>query len=269
MTKFDELGDKCKSFEDVESMRRLDPSVPILARADGRAFHSFCRDLLKPLDCRFINLMQETTKRLVEEVNADLGYVQSDEISLVFLPKEGTDPFFGGRVQKLCSTLTALATLYFNAGLDRNHLSKKKEEFPTFDCRVWNVPNIVEAANAFLWRELDATKNSVSAFAQFYFSHKSLQGQSTKEKKLRLKEEKCIDWDLLSSEQRRGTYFKRVKRLIPFSKEEIERLPAKHQARTNPDLLVLRSKVERFEPSKYLHLLSEEELVKELFEQEL
>ena len=36
----DDLGDRMKAYEAVEAQRRLDPTLPMLARLDGRSFSS-------------------------------------------------------------------------------------------------------------------------------------------------------------------------------------------------------------------------------------
>ena len=38
-----DLGDRMKAYEGHESNRRFMPFIPILARLDGKAFHTFCR----------------------------------------------------------------------------------------------------------------------------------------------------------------------------------------------------------------------------------
>lgn len=51
----------------------------------------------------------------------------------------------------------------------------------------------------------------------------------------------------MSSTFKRGTYVKRFKTSKPFTSEEIEKLPAKHQARKNPNLVIERSVVKEIE----------------------
>jgi tRNA(His) guanylyltransferase len=51
---------------------------------------------------------------------------------------------------------------------------------PHFDCRVFQLPSKDEAANAFLWRAMDARKNAISMVAQSKFSHKKLHGKGQK-----------------------------------------------------------------------------------------
>lgn len=59
--------------------------------------------------------------------------------------------------------------------------------------------------------------------------------------------QKGINFNDYPSFFKRGSYVRRVKKFIKFSTEELEKLPAKHEARMNPDLTVERSVVERVE----------------------
>src|SRR5574343_461038 len=151
----DTLGDYMKKLEkQLPSASRAEKGKPLIARLDGRAFHSFTRGLQRPFDAALTQLMQETTQRLVKETNALIGYTQSDEITLIWYEAEETpsDYIFGGRCQKLNSILASTATGYFVKRLPEL-LPEKKHLNPVFDCRVWQVPSIRDAYLALLWRE--------------------------------------------------------------------------------------------------------------------
>jgi tRNA(His) guanylyltransferase len=215
MSSKDNLGDKLKYFEGIESDRHAIKGLPIMARLDGRSFSKFTKGLERPFDSRMSRLMQETTRFLVKETRALLGYTQSDEITLAwFLPYEGESEYdFGGKYQKLVSTYASLATGYFNNNLGLV-LPEKANFIPTFDCRVWQVPTTRLVYLNFLWREQDATKNSISMAAHHYFSHKELQGKNSKEKIVML-ESKRIDWAGYPTHFKRGSYFQRKSYLKP------------------------------------------------------
>lgn len=238
--KKDSLGDRMKKYEGIEADRILLPGLPICARLDGRAFHTFTRGLDRPYDERLSTMMIETTKRLVEETHALIGYTQSDEISLIYAPATDTSELlFGGRVSKLTSTLASIATAHFNE-MRRELLPSKG--IATFDCRVWNVPSKEEAVNAIQWRELDATKNSISMAASAYYSHKALQNKSSSQKQ-ELLFQKGINWNNYPDFFKRGTYVKRVTASRKLTQIELNKLPEKHQARMNPDMEYTRSSV--------------------------
>lgn len=241
----DAMGDRMKMYEGMESSRRLLPLIPVVARLDGRAFHTFCKGLERPFDKRFHDLMVDTTRALVDETAAKIGYTQSDEISLVWHVEDPKgENYFGGRVQKMASVLAASATAFFNRQLP-SRIPEKAAYLPMFDARVWGVPNQEEAANALLWRERDATRNSILATAQAHFSHKELQGLNTKQLQEKLFQERGINWGVdTPTWAKRGTWLRRATRSTPFTAEEIESLPPMHAARRNPGLVITRSVLE-------------------------
>lgn len=65
---------------------------------------------------------------------------------------------------------------------------------PVFDCRVWQVPSKEEAINNFMWRELDAKKNSISMSARTYYSHDELHGKTADEMQEMLWQ-KGVNWN--------------------------------------------------------------------------
>jgi tRNA(His) 5'-end guanylyltransferase len=191
--------------------------------------------------------MISTTTFLVERMNAVIGYTQSDEITLcLYTDSHEVELFFNGRLQKLTSIAASMATAHFNINLGVS-IPEKAGNMAFFDCRVWNVPSLMEAANVFIWRELDATKNAISMAAQHYFSHNVLQNKNGKEMQEMLFSEKGVNFNDYPSFFKRGSYIRRVRRMVKFTADEIDRLPAKHEARRNPDLTIDRSVVERVE----------------------
>lgn len=237
----DDLGDRMKLYEQAEAGRRLMPLLPALARIDGRCFSQFTRGLERPYDARLSRLMQSVTAFLVAETNACVGYTQSDEISLAWLSTDfNSQIFFDGKIQKMCSVLAAMASVEFNRlcpiELPLDYAMKR----PVFDCRVWNVPSVTEGANAFLWREIDATKNSVAMAARAYYSHKELDGKGRADMQDML-HDKGVNWNDYPAFFKRGSYIQRRVSSRPFTAEEIDRLPPKHEARANPALVVERT----------------------------
>ena len=242
----DSLSNRMKTYEMAEAGRCLMPGLPVMLRLDGKSFSNFTRGLKRPFDKRLTDIMIATTKFLVEETNAVIGYCQSDEISLVLYTEDhNTQLFFDGRIQKLTSVVASMATAFFNRELPVC-LPEKADKIAYFDCRVWNVPSLVEAANTLIWRELDATKNAISMAAQHYYSHKELHEKNGSEKQEMLFA-KGVNFNDYPSFFKRGSYVRRVHKLVKFSIDELARLPEKHEARRNPDLVYERSVVERVE----------------------
>jgi tRNA(His) 5'-end guanylyltransferase len=248
--KRDEFGDRMKAYEAIETSRRLDTSLPVYARIDGRGFSKFTRGMRRPFDPRMTAAMQEATRHLVAATDARLGYTQSDEISLIW--EVGRDNpesqmFFDGKVQKLCSVLAGLATAAFMRAVATSpdlEFAAYADRLPHFDARAFNLPSREEGANAFLWREMDATRNAVSMTAHANFSAKSLHGVSVAGMRERL-QAAGIAFDAYPDAFRRGSYFRRVTEERVLAPEELARIPEKH--RPPADQKVLRSSVKAVE----------------------
>lgn len=209
MSSKDSLGDRLKDYENIETGKRFIPMVPIYARLDGRSFSKFTKGLNRPYCVRMSVIMEEVTKYLVKETGALTGYTQSDEISLCWLQDSYySEVFFAGKVQKMVSTLSALATAKFvQLALERlpdNCASR----LPTFDARVFQVSNVTELANCFLWRVQDAVKNSIQMTAQHHFSHKDLQGLNQKDQLEKL-ESAGVIWGNYPAFFKEGIFVKR------------------------------------------------------------
>lgn len=240
----DALGDRMKQYEMAEAGRMLLPMTPVLMRLDGKCFHTFTRGLNRPYDTSFQELMCRTAMFLLRETNAKCVYVQSDEISLAwYSPLYASQIWFNGRVQKMTTVAAGMAAAFFNS--QRADLLPSKAElppkrYPVFDARVWNVPTLTEAVNYFLWREQDATRNSISMAAQHYYSSKQLHGKSSKQMQDML-HSKGVNWNDYPDSFKRGVYGRKEAVTRAYEAEELDNLPAKHAARTNPDLTVDRT----------------------------
>lgn len=237
----DDFGDRMKEFEQMEAGRKALPLLPIIIRLDGKGFSRWTKGLERPFDEKLSRLMIEVTEQLVDHFNACVGYTQSDEISLVLYSDDyKKENYFNGKIQKLVSVSASVATAYFNTYASRIFAGKP---LAFFDSRVWTVPNKMEAANAILWREQDATKNSVSMAAREYYSHKELHKQGRADM-MDMLMEKGVNWNNYPAFFKRGTFVQRVKKFSKFTPDEIERLPAQHAARNNPDLQIERQVIE-------------------------
>jgi tRNA(His) guanylyltransferase len=240
------FGDRMKGYEGAEAGRRLMPLLPICARIDGKTFSRFTQKLARPYDERLSRLMVEVTVALVTETDALIGYTQSDEISLVFYSDSPQQQvYLDGRVQKMTSILTSMATARFNAQLPRC-IPEKAGAAALFDGRVWSVPNQVEAANTLLWREQDATKNSISMAARALYPHKELHGKSTAQMQ-ELLFARGVNWNDYPAFFKRGTFVQRRRVERPFSAAELDALPEKHNARRDPNLTLSRAEVRALE----------------------
>lgn len=246
----DDFGDRMKGYEAVETDRRLDTSLPVYARIDGRGFSKFTKGMNRPYDERMSLCMIGATKHLVEQTHAKIGYTQSDEISLLW-NLDGSNPkeqmFFDGKVQKLVSVLAGMATAAFMKQVldhEDSSFSAYADKLPHFDARVFNLPSEQEAANSLLWREQDAERNAVSMAAQHYFSHKELQFKSKREMLLML-DQKGVKFHEYPRFFTNGTFLRRETIEKCLSAEEWCAIPEKH--RQEQDCLVTRSEVREME----------------------
>lgn len=215
----DSLGDRMKGFETLEAGRQMMPGLPVIARLDGRAFHTFCRGLDRPFCRAMSECMRLTTSDLVEEFHASVGYTQSDEITLVW--REPT--LFGSRYQKMTSILAGYASATFTQMVPL-FLPQKAQLVPCFDCRVFQVPTLGEALNCLIWRERDCTKNSISMAAQSVFSHKELQNKNGSQMQEMLFQ-KGINFNDYPVRFKRGIYVKRQVEERELTEEELARIP--------------------------------------------
>ena len=223
----DELGKRMKKYEN-QSDRQLVRKQPVIIRVDGRAFHTFARELNKPFDDILIDSMQETMRYLCKNIGGCvLGYCQSDEISLLLqdYKNEETQPWFEYRVNKLCSVVASMATFAFNRFFENNvsdfydKCAKNEEEFEKnknrievllrccdkgalFDARAFTLP-FYEVTNYFYWREADAMRNSIEMVGHANFSQKQLHKVNAEGIKKMLAE-KGIDYDKIPTYKRRG-----------------------------------------------------------------
>ena len=222
------LGDRMKDYENVNRFY-LTRRMPLVIRLDGRAFHTFCKGLEKPYDGIFAKSMQATAFNLCKNIEGcKLAYTQSDEISLLLIDYDEleTQAWFDKNLQKMVSTSSSMATLYFNVAFkeladcwcedyyypawntseedDKYYDALRKAQFTaTFDSRAFCLPK-EEVANYYIWRQKDATRNSINSLAQANFSHKSLQGLNVNQVQDKLVNEKGINWNDQLTEFKRG-----------------------------------------------------------------
>lgn len=231
MANKDSLGDRMKCYENV-TRNYLTRRAPVIIRIDGKAFHSFTRGFKKPFDGIFVKSMQETMKYLCENIQGCvLGYTQSDEITLVIIDYEKIEScaWFDNNIQKMASISASMATLAFNKYFSANvykYIEDYKKEHQLifieednkyyntlidaikkgamFDSRVFTLPK-EEVVNCVIWRQQDATRNSINSVGQANFSHKQLQNKSCNDVQDMLMSEKGINWNDYTTTLKRGS----------------------------------------------------------------
>ena len=257
---FNTLGDWCKWLEKNFSCEIMIPTLPVIVRLDGNNFHNWTKGLERPFDKNLTKLMVETTKFLVQETNALIGYTQSDEITLILYTNDKKKSVYNaGKKQKILSKLTSKCTNFFNE--KRKELLPDHNKLAVFDCRIFQTPTLHDACLQLLWRENDAVKNSISMLAQSLFSHKQLQNLNSDELQDKMMLEKNVNWNNLETRFKRGTYIKRIVSRQPFSVEELGRLPEKHKAHTDPNLVVTRSVIREMNYPIFSKITNKEDVI--------
>jgi tRNA(His) 5'-end guanylyltransferase len=196
----DSLGDRMKGYENAYRVY-LPKRMPVLVRIDGKAFHTYTKGLNRPWDLSLEACMDKAAIALCEGIQgSQIAYVQSDEISILIHNYKTivSEAWFDNNLQKIVSVSSSIATRFFNKRAD-NYYSDKDA---LFDSRVWVLPES-EVCNYFIWRQQDATRNSISMFAQSLFSHKQLQN-----KKMADMQDMCYEighnWHDLPTRLKRG-----------------------------------------------------------------
>ena len=189
MAKYSKMEQALREYEDKDKTR-LPAEEYVLLRIDGRAFHTYTRNLKRPYDSDLMEAMRRTSQALVEGMQGvRLAYTQSDEISLLITgwknESQETAPSiqFGGVARKLISISASIATAAFNqTRLDQECLLGDYEhpKLATFDSRVWSFSQTKEGRQLvieyFMNRRADCLRNSVQMAARARFPHKALQG---------------------------------------------------------------------------------------------
>lgn len=224
----DALGSRMKTYYETVSRTKLMRRTPVVLRIDGKAFHTFTRKFHKPFDDVLIGSMQDTMKYLCQNImGCVLGYTQSDEISLLLIDydKLTSEAWFDYEVQKMASISASMATFAFfrtisnriNDLINMQDPAKYGENDPAdiyasaawnigamFDARCFNIPK-EEVTNYFLWRQLDAARNSVQMTGHAEFSQKEMHGLSNSMIQDKLFLERGINWNDLPTVYKRGS----------------------------------------------------------------
>lgn len=198
----DSLGDRMKSYE--SSFRHTLPiRLPVILRIDGKAFHTYTKNCKRPVDENLIYCMDETAKYLCKNIQgAQIAYVQSDEISILINNYQALDtqPWFDNNVQKMVSISAGMASAYFT--MQSSRIFDGTPKLAVFDSRAFLVPS-EDVVNYFLWRQQDATRNSVQMLARTLYSHKELLGKVNSDL-----QEMCFqkghNWNNCATSQKRG-----------------------------------------------------------------
>lgn len=230
----DDLGDRMKALEAFETERRFLPGLPIYCRIDGRGFSKFTRGMRRPFDVRMTDAMIDTAKTIVEQTHATIGYVQSDELSFVWIPNANGDIWFDRKIAKMTSVLAGMATAAFIKSIMQrfDNAQELLQKLPHFDARVICMPSASEASNMLLWRSNDCVKNSISMATSHYYSHSELQGKKSSDKHEMLFA-KGINWANYPYSFKNGTFIRKKTTHRLLTIQELQKIPEKYRPDAN------------------------------------
>ena len=177
MSNKDSLGDRQKSYEAC-SRDFLLPNTPVIIRVDGKAFHTYCRNMEKPFDTKFISAMTRAANAVAGQIQGfKFGYVQSDEATFVLTDYDThqTQGWFNYNKSKMISISSALMTYFFSEFMEHSYLDASP--LPIFDSRAFNVPH-TDVVNNVLWRAKDWQRNSLQMYCRAHFSQKAMHGKN-------------------------------------------------------------------------------------------
>jgi tRNA(His) 5'-end guanylyltransferase len=202
----DELGARMKTFYEDPLRFSLPRQTYVVVRIDGKNFHTFTAKLPRPYCRPLADALDAAALHLVSQVpGACFAYGQSDEYSLL-LTDFATPMWFDGSVQKIASVSASLFTGAFNAAFVRDGL--EAPPFAAFDARVLAVARRDEVKSYFVWRQLDASANSLNMLASAHYSHAELSGVSESGKH-DLLHAKGVNWAKEPADFKRGRVVRR------------------------------------------------------------
>lgn len=203
------LGDRMKQYE-ASYEQHMISRLPVIIRVDGKGFSKWTKKVgaYKPFDENLMTAMSTTMCDTADRIEGCVfGYTQSDEMTFVLRNDQSLEstPWFGNRVQKICSIVASIVTA--------NFAKFYPQAAPAyFDARVFLVPSLAEAHNALVWRQNDAVKNSISAACYYEVARvvgkktarKMMHGLNQKQQQELLFQEAKINWNNYATKVKRG-----------------------------------------------------------------
>jgi len=223
-------------------------TLPLVARLDGKNFSKITKCLEKPFDRHLGLVMRMCTMSLMKDTGADIGYTQSDEISLIWLPDVDNkkELYHGGKQLKIVSDLASRLTWEFK---DIKNILNFNDAFVTkkhlFDCRVFSMPDNNALSYYLIDRRDDCMRNGIYLATRCYYSHQELLGKPRGIQLILLGNKGINFFEHYPDHFKVGATYFRKKELTKFTQSEISDFPEHHEARTNPNLEVERSVIHR------------------------
>ncbi|MEG3954146.1 tRNA(His) guanylyltransferase Thg1 family protein [Microcoleus sp. herbarium2] len=192
---------KMRELEYFHSLRLL-PETHTVIRADGRSFSKFTSSSFdKPFDLKFHELMVETAKALLSELDGIYAYTESDEISVLFPPDWD---LFDRSLEKIVSISASIASATF---------TRAAQTAVSFDSRICSAANKSQVVDYFLWRQADAARCALNGWSYWMLRKNGETGENAavilEKQSVAFKNELLfqngINFNELPAWQRRGT----------------------------------------------------------------
>lgn len=217
------LKDRVDSYKEVSDYKLLN-RLPIIISINGRSSSKTTSLLDKPYSSKFAECMLAVTLKLCNEIEGALfAYHHNDEIVLIIRNDQTpeTAPWFDNKLQKICSVVSSLATLYFNVYINKVDLNILGDYI--FTSQIFAVPNIMEATNTIVYKQQNNFHTSIQ-FACFYELLKKsydkntikdmLAGLSIDEKIDLLNQECNVDFNQYPISFRRGAACYKIPKIV-------------------------------------------------------
>ena len=173
----DELGNRIKTFYEDPARVLLPRKTFVIVRVDGRAFHTYTAAFERPYCRPLADALDRAAVALSREMDGfAFAFGQSDEYSFLLsdFGRDDSRMWFEGSIQKIASVSASIFTAAFAKTFDG--------PAATFDARVFAIPQHEEVEKYFVWRQVDASRNSLNMLASAFYSHEELLGRSEREK---------------------------------------------------------------------------------------
>lgn len=232
---FNDMGNHIKLNEEMlPPGGRFQSGRPLVVRLDGSGFSRYTKDLCRPFDLTYRQIMVEVSKDLAVHYQADLFYTQSDEITLVwfnmsYIGRHGVNNVlpFDGRHKKIISETAGRCTSMFNK-LTYERMPHKRGQIAYFDSRAYQPYTDDIALLSVRWRILDSIKNAVNQCLYFLEpNHNKFKGVKHQDRIKLLRDHETFDWDGTPSWLKEGTLMYKAKVLKDVG--DLTHIPEKYR----------------------------------------
>ena len=209
MNKEFSLEDRMKDYYEHSYRIKLPRRLPVIMRLDGKAFHTFTKNFKRPFDISLMDMMNKTAIHLCSQIQgSQIAYVQSDEISILIhnYKKINSESWFDNNIQKMTSISAGMASSYFTnlySESSQCYRDDHRKKLVIFDSRVFVLPE-TEVNNYFVWRQQDATRNSIEMVAQSMYSSKELHKKNCNMLQEMIFQKSGENWNNYPTSQKRG-----------------------------------------------------------------